>query len=117
MQRNNLYIHKDGGITVVEFLNVRMLDDTNINRMAAELSALVERTTDPRFLIDFSNIKFMSSQVLGKIIALHKQVTKRKGVLKLCGISKEIFEVFKIMKLDKILDIHPDYKHAMNSFK
>ncbi|MFC1479262.1 STAS domain-containing protein [Planctomycetota bacterium] len=114
--KSSLYIHKEKDITVIEFLEVRMLDDTNINRMAAELTALVDKTTDLRFIIDFSNIKYMSSKVLGKIIALHKQISKRKGTLKLCGLNKDMLEVFKIMKLDKILEIHKDFKRAINSY-
>lgn len=114
--KSSLYIHKDAGITVVEFLDARMLDNTNINSMAAQLTALVDKTTDLRFILDFTNIQYMSSQVLGKIIALHKQISKRKGTLKLCGLNKDMIEVFKIMKLDKVLDIHKDYKRAMNSY-
>lgn len=115
--RSSLYIHNDKGITVVEFMQVRMLDDTNISIMAAELFALVDKTLDLRILIDFSNIQYMSSVVLGKIIELHKRIAKRKGKLKLCGIGKKIFEVFKIMKLDRVLDIYKDYKRAMKSFE
>lgn len=115
--KSSLYIHNDGGITVVEFLKVRMLDDTNINMMGAELFNLVEKTIDLRILIDFSNIKYMSSVVLGKIMELYKRIMARKGKLKLCGIDKSILKVFKVMKLDKILDIQKDYKRAMNSFR
>jgi anti-sigma B factor antagonist len=114
--RSSLYIHKDAGVTVVEFMQVRMLDDTNINMMTHELFNLVDKTLDLKILIDFSNIKYMSSIVLGKIIELHKRITKRKGTLKLCSIDKKIMQVFKVMKLDKVLEICKDYKRAMNSF-
>jgi anti-sigma B factor antagonist len=115
--RSSLYIHNDGGITVVEFTNVRMLDDTNINLMNIELSALVDKTLDLRFIIDFGNIQYMSSVVLGKIMELHKRISKRKGTMKLCGIDPKIMEIFKVMKLHKVLDIHKDYKRAFNSYK
>jgi anti-sigma B factor antagonist len=114
--RSSLMIRNDGGITVVEFMNVRMLDDTNIKLMGVELKALVDKTLDLRFIVDFSNIHYMSSIVLGKIMELYKQISARKGKLKLCGIDPKILEVFKIMKLDKVLDIHKDFKSAFNSY-
>jgi anti-anti-sigma factor len=115
--RSSLMISNDGGITVVEFMNVRMLDDTNVKLMAAELKALVDKTLDLRFIVDFSNIQYMSSIVLGKVMELYKQISARKGKLKLCGIDPKIMEVFKIMKLDKVLEIHKDFKSAFNSYQ
>ena len=114
--RSSLMIRNDGGVTVVEFMNVRMLDDTNIKLMGAELKALVDKTLDLRFIVDFSNIQYMSSIVLGRIMELYKQISARKGKLKLCGIDPKILEVFKIMKLDKVLEIHKDFKGAFNSY-
>ena len=111
-----LYIHKDSGVTVVEFMQVRMLDDTNINMMTAQLNALVDKTLDLRILIDFNNIQYLSSIVLGRLMELHKKIKKAKGKLVLCSIDKKIMEVFKVMKLDKILQIEKDYKRAMNFF-
>jgi anti-sigma B factor antagonist len=84
--------------------------------MTAELFALVDKTLDLRILIDFSNIQYLSSIVLGKLMELHKRITKAKGKLVLCSIDKKIMEVFKIMKLDKILQIEKNYKKAMNYF-
>ncbi|MFH1709099.1 MAG: STAS domain-containing protein [Planctomycetota bacterium] len=114
--RSSLMIRNDGGVTVVEFMNVRMLDDTNIKLMEVELKALVDKTLDLRFIVDFTNIQYMSSIVLGKIMELYKQISARKGKLKLCGIDPKIMEVFKIMKLDKVLEIHKDFKSAFNSY-
>ena len=40
----------------------------------------------------------------------------REYIGKLCGINPLISQLFKITKLDQILDIHEDEEDAMNSF-
>ena len=64
-------------------------------------------------IIDFSTVSYLSSAVLGKLMAIHKGVSATKGVLVLCGITPNILEVFKITKLDKLFSIETDVKNGL----
>jgi anti-sigma B factor antagonist len=68
-------------------------------------------------MIDFSNVEYLSSAVLGKLVAIHKKVQEGKGQLKLACIKPAIKEVFKITKLDKVFDIHDTHQGCMESFR
>ncbi len=67
-------------------------------------------------VIDFTPVQFMSSSMLGKLVSVNKKCTEYKVKLKLCGITPEIQEVFKITKLNKVFEIQPDEAAARKSF-
>ncbi len=54
--------------------------------------------------------------ILGKLITLDKKVKANSGKMKLCCIRPEIFEVFKITKLDRLFDIKKDEAEALATF-
>ena len=51
------------------------------------------------------------------LIRVKKKCKEFQIALKLCNISPDIGEVFKITGLDKVFDIHADAADAMESFK
>ena len=66
--------------------------------------------------LNFSNVEFMSSAALGKLIRLHQRLAQVQGKLILCNISKAILEIFVLTKLDKMLKIVKDEATGLNSF-
>jgi len=50
------------------------------------------------------------------LIMLNKKIADQSGSLKLSDISPQIFEVFKITRLNKLFDIHPTAEQALGSF-
>ena len=111
-----LIVEAVGDVTVVGFVDKRILDEQNIQIIADQLFGLVDDHQCRKLLLNFENVEYMSSAALGKLITLHKKLTGVKGKLALCGISPQIFEVFAITKLDKIFKIHKDYQTALTSF-
>jgi anti-anti-sigma factor len=106
---------KDGILTIV-FVDARILDETKLEQVARDLLEVLNKTTEERVILDFRNVKFMSSSMLGKLVLVHKKATEFKAKLKLCSIDPEIRQVFKITKLDKLFDIEPDEAAARAAF-
>ena len=50
------------------------------------------------------------------LINLEKEIAKSKGQLILSDINPQIFEVFKITRLNKMFDIHDTAPQAMKHF-
>jgi anti-sigma B factor antagonist len=111
-----LIVEAVGDVTVVGFVDKRILDEQNIQIIADQLFGIVDDQQCRKLLLNFENVEYMSSAALGKLITLHKKLTTVKGKLALCGISPQIVEVFAITKLDKIFKIHKDYQTALMSF-
>ena len=57
-------------------------------------------------LLDLKGLKSITSSGIGKIVLLYKELQKKKGVLKIEGVNGTIMEIFKIVKLDKLVEIH-----------
>ena len=67
-------------------------------------------------LLNFTNVDFLSSAALGKLITLDKKVKADSGKLKLSNIRPEIYDVFAITKLNRLLDIKDDEAAALAAF-
>ena len=108
-------ISSEGGVTVVELTDRKILDEVNISRISERLQGLVAKAESPKFVLDFSNVVHMSSSALGMLITLHKRVREKKGQLRLSGIQAAIYEVFVITRLNEIFEISESVEEALKT--
>ena len=101
-----------GDVTVVHFVDRKILDEANIQELGQELFGLVESDGREKLLLNFTSVDFLSSAALGKLITLDKKVKANK----LCNIRPEIYEVFAITRLNKLFDIRDDEADALAAF-
>jgi anti-anti-sigma factor len=111
-----IQVNMSGEVTVVRFVDRKILDETNIQELGSELFKLVEQEKRKNLLLNFSSVEFLSSAALGKLITLDKKVKANGGRLKLSNIRPEIYEVFAITKLNKLFDIKDDEADALAAF-
>jgi anti-sigma B factor antagonist len=111
-----LQVSDIGDVTVVHFVDRKILDEVNIQELGQELFDLVERENRSKLLLNFSTVEFLSSAALGKLITLDKKVKSHGGMLKLSNIRPEIYEVFAITKLNKLFDIKDNEADALEAF-
>jgi anti-sigma B factor antagonist len=114
--RSHLRLEKIGGITVVSFVDTKIVTEENIQEVGDQLYSLVEDEGHKELLLNFGNVQYLSSAALGKLINLKKKVGAVKGVLKLCCIHPDLLEVFKITRLDQVFQIHKDEQSALDKF-
>jgi anti-sigma B factor antagonist len=111
-----LQLSEVGDVSVVRFVDRKILDEANIQELGQELFQLIEEENRKNLLLNFSSVEFLSSAALGKLITLDKKVKAHAGKLKLSNIRPEIYEVFAITKLNKLFDIKDDEADALASF-
>ena len=115
-RKRRLEVEEIGEIAVVNFIDKKILDENNIQMIGEDLFRLVDELGRKKVLLNFSNVEFLSSAVLGKLVSLNRKLQAVRGKLILCGISKEIREVFEITKLDKLFTIHKEEQAALQAF-
>lgn len=108
--------HVKDEILTVYLLDARVLEESLLDQLYQEIMAEIEKTTEGRVILDFQKVRFMSSSMLGKLVHIRKRCKEFKVKLKFSAIDKEILEVFKITKLDKLFDIEPDEATARKAF-
>jgi anti-sigma B factor antagonist len=101
--------------TIVTFVDEKILEEMDIQALQASVMSVVEEAERINLILDFCNVQFLSSAVLGLLMRISKKVYEKDGQLKLCNISPRIYEIFKITRLNKIFDICEDVDSAIES--
>ncbi len=104
-----------GDATIVTFVDEKILEEMDIQSLQTSIMSVVEEAERINLILDFCNVQFLSSAVLGLLMRISKKVYERGGQLKLCNISPRIYEIFKITRLNQIFDIHEDVDRAIES--
>jgi anti-sigma B factor antagonist len=84
-----------------------------IRRIATELYGLVEEQAHRKIILDFTDVRFLSSQMLQTLIVLHNKSSLIQGKIVLCGLRPDLAKVFKIAKLEKLFAFATDEHDAL----
>lgn len=99
--------------TVVSFVDEKILEEMDIRALQETIMSVIEQSKGINLVLDFGNVRFLSSAVLGLLIRISKRVYERDGRLRLCSINPKIYEVFKITRLTRTFDIYEDVESAI----
>lgn len=116
MSRANLLIQGIGDVTVVGFNDPSILEALMIQRIGDALNDLVEKQDKRKLILDFSNVRFLSSMALGMLLSLKKKADAGKGKVVLCGLKPELDKVFKLANLHRLFSMYPDETKALAGF-
>jgi len=113
--RSRLRRENVDGVIVVSFTDTKIVAEDQIQEVGDELYALVEDSTKKKILLNFGNVQYCSSTVLGKLVSLKRRVDAAKGKLKLCCIHPDLLVPFKLTGLDKVFEIHAEEQAALSN--
>jgi anti-sigma B factor antagonist len=108
----NISVQYGQNVTIITFTQEKILEETDIKALQDSILSVVEQGGPINLILDFSNVQFLSSSVLGLLIRISKRVYEAGGKLALCNIIPKIFEIFKITRLTNIFDIYDDTDSA-----
>ena len=117
MAKGKLLVSRQGDIGVVMIQQKQFLGDDVINQFAGEVMNLIDRQGYAKLVLDFQSVEYLSSKMLGKLMAIYKRLQAEKGGLALCRIRPDLMEVFEVTQLDKVLNLQPDQGRAIQSLK
>jgi anti-sigma B factor antagonist len=81
--------------------------------LGEELYAVVGRPDCRKLVLDFSNVDFLSSAMLGKLVIINRKMKEKGGALRLCSVCPNIRLIFKYTVLDTIFDIRDTQPDAV----
>ena len=117
MTEVQLVVQNIGDVVVVSLGSSTILDGITVEAVARRLFELVDQQARRKILLDFSQVKFLSSSMLGVLIRLQKRAGAIKGRVVIVGLRPELHRVFKITRLDKIFNFYRDEAEALSSFE
>lgn len=101
--------------TIITFTDEKILEEKDIQVLGESIMSVIEQAERINLILDFRDVRFLSSAVLGLLIRVSKRVYERDGQLRLCNIDPKIHEIFKITRLNRIFDICEDVDDATES--
>src|SRR5258708_37172650 len=104
--RRHLRLENVDGVTVVSFVESKIVTEENIQEVGDQLYSLVEDEGHRQLLLNFGNVQYLSSAALGKLITLKKKAGAVKGRLKLCCIHPDPLEAFRITLCQPVCEIY-----------
>jgi anti-sigma B factor antagonist len=112
--REYLRVEDVDDVTVVRFEGVQM---DSIRSIGDRLHALIEAREGVKLLLDFSGVRFVTSNMLGKLVHLKKKAVATHGQVKLCCLAPYLRTVFEVSRLDRLLEIYGDEQAALDAFQ
>ena len=111
--RPRISVEYAGNATIVAFTDEKILETKDIQTLQESIMSVIESAGgEINLILDFCKVQFLSSAVLGLLIKISKRVYEGGGQLRLCNISPNLYEIFKITRLTKIFDIYQDVENA-----
>jgi len=107
MKQKRSPIKTEYGIDVifVTFEEESILEEAQIMELQKSLDPVIEKNKDNRLVLNFANVRFMTSAMLGLLVRVHKRVGERGGQLELRNLDQNLYKLFEITRLTKIFNI------------
>jgi len=109
----NVLIQKIGDVTIVTLQEARLLESRQLETVGEQLYHLVDQMDRKKLVVDCSKVQFLASAAISVFVNLQKKSTAIKGTLIICGMRKELMQVFEITKLTKLFKFAADEKAAL----
>lgn len=114
MKTSDLLIEIQNGIYIVKFLRSNINTLGPIADLEKHISQIVESNVKPKIIISLDNVELLTSMILGKLLHFHKLVLKYNGSIWITDLNKNVMELFKITKMNQVLNIADQLKVALN---
>ena len=102
MAETRLKVDRQPDVTIASFKDSSILDVVTIQQIGKELNDVVSGLGKGKLILDFTDVRFLSSQALGTFVALQRQADAAGAKIVLCSIRPEIVRILKITNLDKV---------------
>jgi len=116
-EHQHLDVSEVDDVTIVRFVDRKILDATNIEELGDQLFDLITNGRHKKLLLSFEGVEFLSSAALNKLIILDKKAKTVGGRVKLSDLRPEIREVFVITRLTQLFEICDDQEAALEAFR
>lgn len=69
-----------------------------------------------RVVLNLQNVPQIQSAAIAILINFQKRVREGGGALKICGVTPNVLAVFKLIKMDQVLDLAGTQQEAIDAF-
>jgi anti-anti-sigma factor len=115
MMNNRFEYKKEERDGILIFTLRGSLDIGTVSAMRVDLDSFLS-TGPHKVLFDLYDLEQIDSSGIGAIIALFKRVCSNRGDMKISRLVGQPKEIFTLLRLDRVFEIHNDFDAAIKSF-
>jgi len=104
-------------VLVVSFPDSELMDEERNREIGAELVQLAKQAPDHKMLISFDGVEFVTSSMLGQLVMVNRRCQGDDVILKICEVGTDLRTIFRIVRLDTLVEICGDEASALASFQ
>ncbi|HUI66420.1 MAG TPA: STAS domain-containing protein [Bacteroidota bacterium] len=104
----------DNGIGLIEVRGSLVGGDETLELRQA-VAGFLDREYS-KLLIDLSNVTYVNSTAIGVLVAAQTSYSRKGWHIKLCGMNKNITNIFVITKLTLVFEVYDSRQEAVKSF-
>lgn len=104
-EQDKLIVEPGLDVTIVTLTEERIVDEEQIRGLQESFGPIIENNQDKELIINFANVRFMTSALLGLLVRIHKNVCELGGSLRLSNLDRNLRKVFEITQLTKVFKI------------
>jgi anti-anti-sigma factor len=106
-------IRRTGSVVVVRLLDRMLIKEGVISELSEELADLLN-AGNRRIVLNFGNVERMSSTIVAVLMKAHRCCAEAPGgMLKICGLSGNVADVFAVAGLPRVVPILEDEAAAL----
>jgi anti-sigma B factor antagonist len=106
---------KINNIIVVSFDNVTRLNALVSEPVKEELKAFFNKA-NTKLILNLEGVQFIDSSGFGVFLSVMKVANNNYGFFKICNVSHEVMELFKLLQLHNVFEIYINLDDCIKSF-
>jgi anti-anti-sigma factor len=100
-----LDVTHDGDRSTARFAKLTSLNEYHADLIGKQLLALADVPGTKFITLDLGNVEYVTSTVLGHLVALNKRLHGNGGRLTLDNVRPAVKDILRVTLLDQVLDI------------
>ncbi|MCS6852048.1 MAG: STAS domain-containing protein [Gemmataceae bacterium] len=106
----------NGDVLIVRLRRKHLLDAEEVAALGNHLLDLVEDRGRTKLLLDLEQVERMATDLLTKLVTVHRRAEAAGGRLAICGLKQPFLELLAALNLAGILHTYPTEGAALESF-
>ena len=103
------------GIVVVKFNDIDRFNALIAEPVKEQLKNLFNQP-DVKLALSLDGIRFIDSTGFGVFLSIMKTANNKEGQFKICDISPEVMELFKLLQLHNVFDLYDKLDDCLKGF-
>lgn len=103
------------GVIVASFDNVNKFNAVITEPVKEELKGFFQEP-HTKLALNLEGIKFVDSSGFGVFLSTMKTANKNSGQFKICNVSDEVYELFKLLQLHNVFTLYNSLDECLASF-